>query len=166
MSKELNLPFTIFFVKKIPSPFNKELAIGAVSENGFLYKNYDIMGMLGVNSGYIENSAKLILSKIEEKKELYKAPIIELKSKRIILVDDGIATGATSLLAAISLKKQKNVREVIITSPIASSDSLKMMQCIADKIEVLLKPKNFRAVGAYYQRFHQLSDREVIELLH
>jgi len=165
MSKELNLPFTLFFVKKISSPFNKEVPIGAVSENGFIYKNHDIISVLGVSSNYIENSAKLILTKMEEKKELYEVNPTELRGKRVILVDDGIATGTIPLLAAIALKKQKNISEIIIASPIASSDSLNLMSCITNKVEVLLTPKNFSSVGAYYQRFHQLSDKEILELL-
>ena len=165
MSKELNLPFTIFFVKKIPSPFNKEVAIGAVSENGFIYKNHDVIDILGISYKYIEDSAKYILDKIEEKKKLYKVKPIDLKKKRVILVDDGIATGSTIILAIVALKKKECVKEVIVASPVAAPDSVDLIKSLADRVEILLIPKNFSAVGAYYQRFHQLSDEEVIELL-
>jgi len=165
IAKELNLPLTIFFVKKIPSPFNKEVAIGAVSENGFLYKNHNVIDILGISSKYVEDSANMVLEKIKEKKQIYKAKQINLKRKRVILVDDGIATGSTILLAIIALKKQECVKEVVIASPVAAPDSLELIKNLADRVEVLLTPSNFSAVGAYYQRFHQLSDNEVIDLL-
>ena len=165
IAKELNLPLTIFFVKKIPSPFNKEVAIGAVSENGFLYKNHNVIDILGISSKYVEDSANMVLEKIKEKKQIYKAKQINLKRKRVILVDDGIATGSTILLAIIALKKQECVKEVVVASPVAAPDSLELIKNLADRVEVLLTPSNFSAVGAYYQRFHQLSDNEVIDLL-
>ncbi len=165
IAKELNLPLTIFFVKKIPSPFNKEVAIGAVSENGFLYKNHNVIDILGISSKYVEDSANMVLEKIKEKKQIYKAKQINLKRKRVILVDDGIATGSTILLAIIALKKQECVKEVVVASPVAAPDSLELIKNLADRVEVLLTPSNFSAVGAYYQRFHQLRDNEVIDLL-
>jgi predicted phosphoribosyltransferase len=165
IAKELNLPLNIFFVKKIPSPFNQEVAIGAVSENEFLYKNHNAINILGIDSDYIEQKAKEILEYIKQKRKIYKIKPINLKRKRVILVDDGIATGATILLAIIALKKQECVKEVIVASPVASLDSINLIHSLADKIEVLLTPQNFTAVGAYYQRFHQLSDDEVVELL-
>ena len=164
LAKELNLPLDIFFVKKIPSPFNEEVAIGAVSENGKLFLNKEIISLLKISNDYIEVRAKEILQKIKEKREIYNLKNQEIKDKQVILVDDGIATGSTALLAIKALK-DIGAKEVIVATPVAPKDSIDMLRGIAEKVIVLISPSDFISVGAYYQDFHQLDDREVIDML-
>jgi len=164
IAKELNLPLDIFFVKKIPSPFNQEVAIGAVSENGFIFLNEEIVKVLNISKDYIKNSINEILQKIAEKREIYKIKPKNLKDKVVILTDDGIATGSTALLASKAIK-QMGAKEVIIATPVAPKDSINLLKKVANKVVTLITPSDFVAVGAYYKDFHQLDDKEVIKLL-
>ncbi len=164
IAKELNLPLDIFFVKKIPSPFNKEVAIGAVSENGSIFLNEEIIKVLNISKDYIKNSINEILQKIAEKREIYKIKPKNLKDKVVILTDDGIATGSTALLASKAIK-QMGAKEVIIATPVAPKDSINLLKKVANKVVTLITPSDFVAVGAYYKDFHQLDDKEVIKLL-
>ena len=164
IAKRLGIPMDIFFVKKIPSPYNPEAAIGAVSENGQTYLNERALMMLNVSRPYIEEQKRKILEKIAQKRALYNKARIPVQGKRVILVDDGVATGASMYLAAKALKEE-GAKEVIIAVPVAPPDSLALLKEVADKVVVLQVPIDFMAVGQFYKDFHQLSDEEVIDLL-
>jgi predicted phosphoribosyltransferase len=163
LAKKLNLDFDIFFVKKIPSPYNSEVAIGAISENGYVYLNKDAINMFNISNDYIKNKELEILQKIKEKRELYNKKRVSLNQKTVILVDDGIATGASVILAIEALKKE-GAKKVIVAAPVAPLDVAKKLEKIT-RCEILIKDANFIAVGAYYQDFSQLSDIEVMNLL-
>ncbi len=164
IAKKLNLPMDIFFVKKIPSPYNPEAAIGAVSENGLEFINQRAVAMLNVSREYIEEQKRKILEGIAQKRALYNKPRISVKGKRVILVDDGVATGASMYLAAQALR-QEGAREIIIAVPVAPPDALALLKEVADRVVVVDVPVDFMAVGQYYRDFHQLSDEEVMDLL-
>ncbi|BCD59342.1 MULTISPECIES: phosphoribosyltransferase [unclassified Nitratiruptor] len=164
IAKQLELPMDIFFVKKIPSPYNPEAAIGAISENGLEYLNERAVMMLNVSRPYIDEQIQKIMEKIREKRALYRKPRIDVKGKRVILVDDGVATGASMYLAAKALKEE-GAKEVIIAVPVAPPDSIALLKEAADRVVVLDTPPDFMAVGQFYRDFHQLSDEEVMELL-
>jgi len=164
IAKSLHLPLDIFFVKKIPSPYNPEAAIGAVSENGHEYLNERAVMMLNVSRPYVDEQKERILESIRQKRALYNKPRIDIRGKRVIVVDDGIATGASMYLAAKALKEE-GAKEVIIAAPVAPPDVMALLKEAADKVIVLDTPADFMAVGQFYRDFHQLSDEEVMELL-
>ncbi|MRI59303.1 MAG: phosphoribosyltransferase [Epsilonproteobacteria bacterium] len=164
IAKRLGLPMDIFFVKKIPSPYNPEAAVGAVSENGLEYLNRRALMMLNISRPYIEEQKRAILDKIIQKRALYGKSRIPVEGKRVILVDDGVATGASMYLATKALKEE-GAKEVIIAVPVAPAESLALLKEVADKVVVLQVPMDFMAVGQYYEDFHQLSDEEVMDLL-
>jgi len=164
IAKQLGLPLDIFFVKKIPSPYNPEAAIGAVSESGEEYTNERAVMMLNVSRPYIEEQKEKILEGIRQKRALYQKPRIGVAGKRVILVDDGVATGASMYLAAKALKKE-GAKEVVIATPVAPPDALALLKQAADEVVVAQIPRDFMAVGQYYRDFHQLSDEEVVDLL-
>ena len=164
IAKQLGLPLDIFFVKKIPSPYNPEAAIGAISESGQEYINERAVMMLNVSRHYIDEQKEKILQKIAQKRALYNKPRMDVKGKRVILVDDGIATGASMYLAAKALKEE-GAKEVIIAVPVAPPDSLALLREVADRVVVVDVPVDFMAVGQFYRDFHQLEDTEVMELL-
>ena len=164
IAKQLGLPLDIFFVKKIPSPYNPEAAIGAVSENGLEYLNERAVMMLGVSRPWIDERIAEIMEKIRQKRALYNKPRIPVAGKRVILVDDGVATGASMYLAAKALKEE-GAKEVIIAVPVAAPDSVALLKDVADEVIVAQVPRDFMAVGQYYRDFHQLEDKEVMELL-
>ena len=163
IAKELNAPLDIFFVKKIPSPFNKEAAIGAVSENGY-YFIAPIANALGISQDYINSQIKAILEKIKQKRAIYNKDRIDLKDKTVIIADDGIATGSSMKLAIEALKKE-GAKSVIVAAPVAPPEVTSELKDIADNTYILYTPSNFSAVGQFYEDFHQLSDDEVISLL-
>lgn len=164
VAKMLHLPFDIFFVKKIPSPFNKEAGIGAVSENGYEFLNTQIVSMLQISKNYLERTKKEILEKIVQKRSLYQMPRLTVRSKRVIVVDDGIATGSSMYLASKALKEE-GAKEVIIAVPVAPADVVNELKENGQKVIVLYTPENFMAVGQFYKDFHQLSDEEVVQWL-
>ena len=164
IAKQLNLPMDIFFVKKIPSPYNPEAAIGAISENGYEYLNERAMMRLNVSRPYVDEQAQKILDKIREKRSIYNKKRLPVEGKRVIVVDDGIATGASMYLAAKALKAE-GAKEVIIAAPVAPPDVMALLKEVADEVVVIDIPADFMAVGQFYRDFHQLSDEEVMVLL-
>jgi len=164
IAKELKVPLDIFFVKKIPSPYNEEAGIGAVTENGLLQLNQEAVNYLKVTNEYIKKRAKEKIENMTKKRALYKRNLPNLKDKIVILADDGIATGSSMILAVKALKDM-GAKEIIIASPVAPSELKEVLQSVADRVEVLHFDDNLMAVGRFYSDFHQLSDDEVIKLL-
>jgi len=166
IAKELNAPLDIFFVKKIPAPDNEELAIGSVSESGLVFLNQEIIARLGVNEDYIREKATEKIQEIARLRDKYKIEPKILEDKDVILVDDGIATGASMYLAAQSIVRE-NPRKIIIASPVAPRDKEleNMLTSVSHKLIILERPEFFMSVGRWYDDFHQLSDEEVKEML-
>jgi len=166
VAKELNAPLDIFFVKKIPAPDNEELAIGSVSESGLVFVNKDIVARLGINEEYIQQKAMEKIQEIARLRNKYKVEPQMLEDKDVILVDDGIATGASMYLAAQSIVREKP-RKIIIASPVAPKDREleNMLTSVSHRLIILEKPEFFMSVGKWYEDFHQLSDEEVKEIL-
>ena len=166
VAKELNAPLDIFFVKKIPAPDNEELAIGSVSESGLVFVNKEIVEKLGIDESYIQQKAIEKLQEIAREREKYKVEPQILEDKDVILVDDGIATGASIYLAAQSIVRDKP-RKVVIASPVAPRDSAisEMLRSVSHYLIILEQPEFFMSVGKWYEDFHQLSDKEVKEIL-
>jgi len=164
IAKALNIPLDIFFVKKIPSPYNKEAGIGAVSENGYYFVDPNAKKMLNISDSYIQNAIKEVLQKIKEKRAIYNKPRLDYKDKEIILVDDGVATGSSMLLAIDALKKE-GAKKIIVAAPVAPLDVANRLKEVANNAVFLETPTIFNAVGEFYEDFHQLSDSEVLEIL-
>ncbi len=164
LSEALELPLDIFFVKKIPSPYNEEAGIGAVSENGYMQLNQQAVEALGVRPEYIEWRAREKLEQMRSKRELYGRSTGDFSGKTVILTDDGIATGSSMMLAAQALK-EAGASKVVIAVPVASSELLPALESVADEVYVYHTSDNLIAVGRFYQDFHQLEDEEVIDAL-
>lgn len=164
VAKKLHVPLDIFFVKKIPSPYNKEVAVGSVTETGYYYVDNYAKRMLRISDVYIEKNVQDILEKMHEKRELYGTTSLSYNDKTIIIVDDGIATGASMLLAIEALKKE-GAKKLIVATPVAPFEIVEKLKVQSDEVVVLEIPKNFQAVGQFYEDFHQLNDQEVIDIL-
>ncbi|WP_457605617.1 phosphoribosyltransferase [Nitratifractor sp.] len=164
LSRELGLPLDIFFVKKIPSPYNEEAGIGAVTENGLMQVNEAAVRSLGVTREYIERRAKEKLEQIAQKRALYGLPPADFTGKTLILTDDGIATGSSMILGAQALR-EAGAKKVIIAVPVAPSELLPILRQVADEVYVYHPSDNLIAVGRFYRDFHQLDDSEVMEIL-
>lgn len=161
----LNSPLDALVVKKIGAPENPELAVGAVGPGNTVFWNKKLLQRLRITPAFAD---KLREDKEKEREEQEKAirneKLLEISGKTVILVDDGIATGASVIAGALFLKKRK-AKEIILAAPIAAKDTLKDIKMYFDMIIVLKTTKNFEAVGQFYRDFPQVENDEVIQLL-
>jgi putative phosphoribosyl transferase len=166
VARALRSPLDILIVRKIGFPTNPELAIGAVSETGAVVLNDDIISGYGVKQEYLERETARQKEEIERRKDLYRGGkgIPELAGKTVILVDDGVATGATVKAAIATLRKEKLAR-LVVALPVASPDAEREIARQVDELVCLHAPLGFMAVGGYYQDFNQVEDAEVVEML-
>lgn len=166
IASELNAPLSPMIIQKIGAPGNPELALGAVAESGPEIFNEELITLLGVSNEYLKKETALQREKIMMRKTLYfggKAAI-DPKDKTVILVDDGIATGASMKVAIASLK-ELGTKNIIVAVPVVSKEALACITKLIDQVVYLLKPVNFYAVGAFYKEFSQVSDEEVVTLI-
>ncbi len=164
--RELNLPMEITITKKIGAPFNPELAIGAISEKETVVLNNSLIESLGISDEYIEQEKEKQKREIEKKLNLYRKekPPLSFKNKKIIIVDDGIATGAT-IKAVVKFFEKNNVSKIIVAVPVVSHESIKEIKNICDEVVCPLVPDFFNAVGTFYQNFNQVTDKQVIDFI-
>ena len=162
----LNIPIEILITKKIPSPESKELAIGAIGEDGTVVWEEEIVARLNVSVEYKQQAVKEKLLELEEKRKFYRAekPVFEVKNKRVIIIDDGVATGAT-IKSAIAIIKSGNPKEIILAVPVIAKETLEELKNKADKIFYLEAPEIFFSVGQFYEDFKEISDDEVKQIL-
>jgi predicted phosphoribosyltransferase len=170
IASELNIDMDIIISKKIGAENNPELAIGAIMADGSYILNEDIVNRINISDEYIQTQVEIKKKEIERrlmefrgKKEYHNI----LKDRVIILVDDGIATGATILAAVKWIKEKQHCNRLIVAVPVApaESDILYKLNQIADKVIVIFTPYDFSAVGQFYEHFDQVSDKEVIEIM-
>lgn len=165
ISEALKLPFDILVVKKIGTPLNPELAIGAVAPKNTVYWNEDLIKRLGFTK---EEKEKLKIMKEKERKAQEKIlkwnMPVDIKSKVVILVDDGIATGATTLAANKYLKKE-GASKLFLAIPVISIDTLRDIRRYFDMIIKLKSERDFMAVGEFYEYFPQVTNEEVVQLI-
>lgn len=162
----LQLPLDIMVVKKIGAPNNAELAIGAVGPMGVVYWDDKLCKRLRVTRAESLELRSVKLDEREEKEKLLRGrkKMVTIKNKTVIVVDDGVATGATAIVAAKFVKKT-GAKEVILAIPVIAKDTLLNIKRYFDEVVFLESPEEFYAVGQFYQNFPQVSDHEVVELL-
>jgi putative phosphoribosyl transferase len=170
IASELNVDLDIIICKKIGAENNPELAIGAVMADGSYIINEDIVNRINISVGYISKQVEIQKKEIERRlmefrgnREYHNT----LKDKIIILVDDGIATGATILAAVKWLKEKHYCKRLIVAVPVAPLENsiVNKLNQIADKVIVIFSPYDFAAVGQFYEHFDQVSDKEVKEIM-
>ena len=161
----LDCKLDIIVSRKIGAPHNPELAIGAVLHDGSYFPNSEVVKMLQVPQSYINLEKNIQMKEIERRLINYRGSMqYDLENKIIVIVDDGIATGATILVAALWVKKQKP-KKVIIAIPVGSKDSIQKLKEISDEVIVLYAPDFFNAVGEFYKDFEQVEDETVLEIM-
>jgi putative phosphoribosyl transferase len=167
IASQLGAKLDLVVSRKIGAPFNPELAIGAVMPDGSYFLN-DVAEMMNVSQDYIESQIEKEVKEIDRRliefrgnREYYN----KLEDKIVVLVDDGIATGATILASAKWIKDKHNCKQLIIAVPLAPRDILEDLNRAADKVIVLYTPEPFGAVGRFYHDFNQVSDDEVKEMM-
>jgi putative phosphoribosyl transferase len=173
IASELNIGMDIIICKKIGAQNNPELAIGAVMADGSYIINDEIVNRINTSPEYISKQVEIQKKEIERRliefrgNKEYNNNNNKLKDKVVILVDDGIATGATMLAAVKWLKEKHYCKRLIVAVPVAPLESsiLEKLNQIADKVIVIFTPYDFAAVGQFYEHFDQVSDKEVKEIM-
>lgn len=164
IAKTLGLSLDIIVSRKIGAPYNPELAIGAVVHDGSFFPNSNLINALGIPQKYIDEKIAEQLEEIERRLEKFRGrKEYDLKDKTVVLVDDGIATGATVFVAVEWIKKQKPKR-IIVAIPVGPRDTVERLSKIAEVV-VLYDPIMFGAVGEFYHSFDQVEDYQVAEIM-
>lgn len=168
VARGLNAPLDVFVVRKLGVPMHDEMAMGAIASGGVRVLNQEIVRSLRIDETTINNVAEKEQRELERRASLYRGdhPIVELHGKIVLLVDDGMATGAT-MRAAVRAITQYQPSKLIIAVPTASRqtcDEFRRMDEV-DDIHCILTPRSFRAVGRWYKVFDQTRDDEVRHLL-
>lgn len=168
VARALSAPLDVVLVRKIGAPSQPELAVGAVvdGDQPEIVSNPEVMRMVGVTQSYVDAEARRQLAEIDRRRALYLRgrPPVEVRGRTAIVVDDGIATGATTRAALHAVRRRQPAR-LVLAVPVAPVDAVERLAGDADEIVCLDRPEPFGAVGYFYGDFRQVSDDEVVDLL-
>lgn len=165
-AEKLSLPFDVIVVKKIPSPGNPELALGALAPDNVLIVDWKLSHTVGADEHYIRTQNSELNDQIKQKTILYRkgrGPLV-VRDKTVIVVDDGAATGA-SVEAAVKWLKKKHAKTIVVALPIAPAEVVGRIRPEVSQCIVLDTPRDFSAVGQFYKNFSQVEDSDVVQLL-
>jgi putative phosphoribosyl transferase len=172
VARKLSCRLGIIIPRKLADPDNKEHAIGAIMEDGTTYLDQELVDHLQISPQYLEQEKLHQLEEIKRRASLFlgaggtRSAEDDLNGKTAILVDDGAATGATTIVAARSIRKRFRPKRLIIALPVAPKDTVKLLKKEADLVEVVTSPfSHFHAVSQYYQDFKPVEDEEVRSIL-
>jgi predicted phosphoribosyltransferase len=166
LAQALQLPFDVFIVRKLGVPGFEELALGAIASGGVRVLNEQVIATLPHAVELIESVTARELVELERRERLYRngrAPLL-LSDRRVIVVDDGVATGST-MRAAIAALRKSGCARIIVAVPVGPPDTCSELRREADEVICLFEPENFCAVGEFYQDFAQVTDDQVRSLL-
>jgi len=166
VARGLDAPLDVFLVRKLGVPGREELALGAIATGNVRVLNEEVVRGLGLSAAAIEAVAAREQQEMARRERLYRdgrpAPAVE--GRTVLLVDDGLATGAT-MRAAVAAARQQAPARVVVTVPVASTQAYQEMAAIADEVICVLTPEQFSAVGLWYSDFAPTTDEEVRDLL-
>lgn len=166
VASRLDAPLEVTIPRKIGAPGDPELAVGAVAEDGTIYVEESIADMIGVSWDWIRIEAERELEEIRRRVSVYRGgrELPRLEGYSVIVVDDGIATGAT-MIATVRFLRRLGPREIIVAAPVAPPEVLPKLRSEADDVRCVETPSPFFAIGQFYADFSQLSDSEVLRYL-
>lgn len=166
IARALGLPLDVFIVRKLGVPGYEELAMGAIASGGVRVLNEDVVQRFGVSDQQIEQAADREQQEIERRELEYRGdhPPIDVHGKTIVLVDDGLATGAT-MRAGVEALAESGASRIVVAVPVGSIEAVERLGRAADAVVCPLQPVDFSAVGQWYEDFAQTSDEEVRELM-
>src|SRR5437016_8559735 len=166
VAKRLHAPLDVFIVRKLGVPGFEELAAGAIASGGVRVLNEDVMRAIPYADEAIEAVTAKETAELERREQIYREgrPPPELRDRILILVDDGLATGAT-MPAAVKALRQRGAAKIVVAVPVGPPDTCREFEDEADEVICASAPEFFQAVGQYYEDFSQTSDEEVRELL-
>jgi predicted phosphoribosyltransferase len=166
VSLALHLPLDVFITRKIGAPDNPEYALGAVSECGNIYLNPEAAAAFALSREDLNDLARVQQREINRRQQLYRQGRhpLPLKDRVVIVVDDGIATGAT-FFASVEAIRQQAPKRLVAAVPVGPASTLAKARGVVDELVVLATPEPFWAVGNHYVDFAQVEDREVLDYL-
>lgn len=162
----LDAPLDVLVVRKLGMPGHPELALGAIASGGIQVLNPEVLRLHGLDEAVVERVAARERRELERREEAFRGarPHLELASRPVVLVDDGLATGATAR-AAVDAVRTTSPSRVVVAVPVGAPDAVALLQEVADEVVCLHAPRNFGAVGVYYRDFTQTTDAQVQQLL-
>ncbi|CAN5622839.1 phosphoribosyltransferase [soil metagenome] len=162
----LDAPLDVIIARKLGAPGQPELAIGAVAPGGVRLVNERLVRWMGIPEDWIEQAAERELGEVERRMRRFRKerPEPEIKGRTVILVDDGIATGMTAR-AAIRAVLAVEPRRVVLAVPVCAKETAEKLSREVDELVCLTMPDDLWAIGLWYRDFHQIPDKEVIDLL-
>jgi putative phosphoribosyl transferase len=166
VSLALHVPLDVLITRKLGTPGNPELAMGALAETGYRHLNPDVLRTYGISHSQLEAEVRRQQAEIDRRIERYRGgrslPVLE--NQTVVLVDDGIATGAT-FYASLGALRQSAARRLVAALPVAPPDAVHQLKTLVDEVVILQAPAVFFAIGQFYQEFTQVEDEEVIACL-
>jgi putative phosphoribosyl transferase len=166
VAKALGAPLEVFVARKLGVPGHQELAMGAIASGGSAVLDQGLVRRLGVTQAQLDRAVADETRELERREQAYRgdreAP--DLRGKTVILVDDGLATGATMRAAALAVRDQQPAR-IVVAVPVAAEETCDQFRDVVDDVICAVTPKPFYAVGMWYEDFDQTTDDEVRELL-
>lgn len=166
VAEVLGVPMDVLLVRKLGVPSEPELAFGAIAEGGVQALDEKLVRSVKLNTATIAGIAQREAKELGRRAKAYRgsrAPA-EVGGRTVIVIDDGLATGST-MLAAVRLLRQRGAARIVAAAPVASRSALKLLRAEADDVVSLAQPDPFNSVGRWYFDFHQMTDREVCEII-
>jgi putative phosphoribosyl transferase len=166
IAKQLQLPLDLCLVHKLGVPSDPEVAMGAIDLDGRRWLNQQIITTLKISPASIDLIAEVELRELQRRNQIYRGnrPPVNLFERIVILVDDGLATGAT-MKSAIDLIQPQHPAKIIVAVPVAFSGGVDRLLDSIDLFVCLMMPKSFQSIGSWYEKFDQTTDAEVCDLL-
>jgi Predicted phosphoribosyltransferases len=166
IARALRVPLDVFVVRKLGAPGHEEFAIGAIATGNIRVLNRQAIRQLGISPSAIERVTMLERQELERREKMYRGSRgpVNVKGRTVIVVDDGLATGAT-MQAAITALRRQGPAAIIVAAPVVATDTCRYLRTVADGCEYVQAPEPFYGVGLWYADFSPTSDREVQSLL-
>jgi predicted phosphoribosyltransferase len=166
VARSLGVPLDVFIVRKLGVPGFEELAVGAIASGGVRVLNDDVVRALPNAAEIVEAVTQRETAEMERRETKYRdgRPAPEIRGRTVILIDDGLATGAT-MRAAVKALRERGAAKIVVAVPVGPPDTCREFEDVADEVVCASAPEFFQAVGQYYEDFSQMSDEEVRELL-
>jgi putative phosphoribosyl transferase len=166
LSLVLHLPLDVLITRKLGTPGNPELAMGALAETGYRHLNPDVIRTYGISRSQLEAEVRRQQAEIDRRVERYRGgrPLPALENQTVLLVDDGIATGAT-FYASLGAIRMSAARRLVAALPVAPPEAVHQLKALVDEAVVLHAPAVFFAIGQFYQEFTQVEDEQVVACL-
>lgn len=164
VARRLAAPLSVLIVRKLGVPTQPELAFGAIAEGGVSVVDHRLAARMGVSATVMDDVIRRESAEAARRAEAYGKRQTDLTGRTVILVDDGLATGAT-MLAAVRASSKGSPRAVVVAVPVGARDAIRLIRDEGVEVVALEAPRWFGAVGAWYDDFRQITDEEVIEVL-